>query len=309
MTQTPRHYGFAQVPRDITRGEHKKLTLVEKGLYTCLKDICGDDGECFYTFRNLASEINTSISTLSRYIPKLASYGIITAEKKPGNKNGHEIYHITITDIWLKNDDKYRPQEIVSDRNKVTVSVSDRNNKPNIVSDRNRVVSDRNNKNGHQAQDCFNLNDRVREEEEPEEEENSPPPQPDTKNNPKGIILTENEQSIFNWYCQLWFIGNPPRLTADRKQHCAVLARRVKSQEDMDALEKVARSDLKQKGIRAKVIELGNLVNSLNNWLASQGPKEPISIQQPPCSQSNWREKAKRFAPENYEENAQKVGA
>ena len=44
MSQTQRHYGFAQVPRLVLRGDKfKDLTLIEKGLYASLKDICGDD--------------------------------------------------------------------------------------------------------------------------------------------------------------------------------------------------------------------------------------------------------------------------
>ncbi len=91
-----RHHGFAQVPRLITRGTYKTLSLIEKGLYTCLKDICGDAGECFYTLRSLAKEINTSISTLSRYIPRLVKAGLIIAQKKIQAKNKHEVYHIQI---------------------------------------------------------------------------------------------------------------------------------------------------------------------------------------------------------------------
>ncbi len=111
--QKNHHYGFAQVARVITRGRlKKKLTLAEKGLYTCLKDICGDDGECFYPLRNLAEEIGATRSTLSRLIPKLVKAGAITAElKKRDAGYQFEIWHIRIVDLWEENDATYAPAE------------------------------------------------------------------------------------------------------------------------------------------------------------------------------------------------------
>ncbi len=160
-----RHYGFAIVPRIVIRGEkYKGMSLIERGLYQGIKDICGDDGECFYTYRNLAKELNTSISTLSRYIPVLANkWKLITAEKKcrGNNTNNHEIFHIRIVNVWEENDALYKPQDCfnekqssVSDRNKVNEEVK-------TVSDRNNFVSDRNSIESSQAQLCFYLNDRM----------------------------------------------------------------------------------------------------------------------------------------------------
>lgn len=171
MAQTGKHYGFSQVPRQVLRGEKyktgkQKLSLIEKGLYTCLKDICGEAGECYYTQRNLATEIGTSASTLTRYIPKLKDKGLIYAEKKMRGTgaNRHEIWHIRIVDIWKENDDLYRSQDCcnekqssVSDRNKVantSTSVSNGNENPKIVSDRSDFVSSSN-------EDCFYLTDRI----------------------------------------------------------------------------------------------------------------------------------------------------
>lgn len=175
MTQTARHYGFSQVPRILIRGEqYKDVSLIELGLYTGLKDICGDDGECFYTLRNLADLLHTSISTLSRYIPKLRdTWKLITAEKKTrgSGTNKHEIWHIRMVNIWQENDVLYTPKECftekqslesVSDGNKLSdqtpKSVSQRNSDSFIsdsVSQRNNFVADRN-------EDCFYLTDRRR---------------------------------------------------------------------------------------------------------------------------------------------------
>jgi DNA-binding IscR family transcriptional regulator len=131
MDQRPpaRHYGFAQVPRQILRGEKykKKLSLAEKGLYSCLKDICGDTGECYYSLRNLALEIGTSASTLTRLIPALRDAGLISAEKKVRGtgENKHEIWHIRIVNIWQENDALYKVEDC---SNLKQSSVSEENN-------------------------------------------------------------------------------------------------------------------------------------------------------------------------------------
>jgi len=172
VMQIAHHYGFAQVPRAVTRGKYKAASLIEKGLYACLKDICGDVGECFYTLRNLAAEICTSISTLSRYIPRLITRGLIAATKRPGKNNKHEIWHISIVNIWSENDALYKPQEIVSDGNNVTDNATTTGNVDRIVADGNNnqsesatSVADSNKEReivSSGNKDCFYLNDRIR---------------------------------------------------------------------------------------------------------------------------------------------------
>lgn len=159
MDKTPlvKHYGFAQVPRQVLRGEkyRKKLSLAEKGLYSCLKDICGDTGECYYSLRNLALEIGTSASTLTRLIPALRDTGLIYAEKKVRGtgENKHEIWHIRIVNIWKENDALYKPQDCSILKQSDDISVSNRNNVVNAspsVSNCNNCVSNCN-------KDCFIL--------------------------------------------------------------------------------------------------------------------------------------------------------
>ncbi len=115
MTQTAqvtqekqRHYGFSIVPRLVMRHERfAKLTDSAKWLYTCLKDICGDDdGECFYSLRNLEDLIHISVSTLSRGIDKLIKAGLIVAQKI--GKKSQEIFHIKIVNVWDENDATYK---------------------------------------------------------------------------------------------------------------------------------------------------------------------------------------------------------
>lgn len=273
MAQATRHYGFAQVPRDVTRGKYKKASLVEKGLYVCLKDICGDEGECFYTLRNLAKEVNTSISTLSRYIPKMVELGLITADKKPGRSNNHEIFHITIVNIWQENDARYKPQEIVSDRNNLEETVSNRNNRNNSVSDRNNSVSDRNRNLGGQAQDCFNLNARIRVvEEDSSEEERIGKPAATSPSYP----LTEIELSFW----QLWLASSVNKdslrqinVTESAYNHIKRLAPLNFTAEQLESLIAFSQARLNASDKKNKHVYLGNLVGDYGDWKQSQ--KEP----------------------------------
>lgn len=95
------------------------------------------------------------------------------------------------------------------------------------------------------------------------------------------VELTPEERRVYDLYCSLWFIAVPPKITPGRKQHCATLAPSIKTQEDMNSLEKIARQYLKSRGRDVKVIELGNLVNSLNAWKAEHGKPEPEAAPEP----------------------------
>ena len=108
LEQKQRHYGFGITPRLVMRHERfAHLTESAKWLYTCLKDICGENnGECFYSLRNLGKLIHISASTISRGIDKLIKAGLILTQKI-GTK-GREIFHIRIVDIWEENDAAYQ---------------------------------------------------------------------------------------------------------------------------------------------------------------------------------------------------------
>lgn len=93
---------YAQVPR-IVRTKYKQLSHAEKWLYTCLKDLCGDKGQCFRSLRSLSQETDISTGSLSKMVPHLHESGLIHAEKKKRTESGKEIWHITITDIWKAN--------------------------------------------------------------------------------------------------------------------------------------------------------------------------------------------------------------
>lgn len=93
---------YAMTPR-IVRTQYKDLTHAEKWFYTCLKDLCGDDGMCFRTLRKLQEETDISLGSLTPMINHLNEAGLIHAEKKKRPKSTREVWHITIVDIWQAN--------------------------------------------------------------------------------------------------------------------------------------------------------------------------------------------------------------
>lgn len=95
------------------------------------------------------------------------------------------------------------------------------------------------------------------------------------------VALTAEEQRIYDFYSKLWFIAVPPALNENTKAHCAKLAPFIKTQEDMEALEKFTR---KNNTFKSKVIYLGNLVNCVNAWLQTR-PRQVV--QKPLLSQKS----------------------
>ena len=96
MTQEKEDIGFyARVPR-IVRTGYQELSHAEKWLYTCLRDLCGEAGECWRSLRALAKETGISIASLSSMIPHLAQVGLIDAVKK-------STWFIKIVNIWKAN--------------------------------------------------------------------------------------------------------------------------------------------------------------------------------------------------------------
>jgi len=94
---------YATTPR-LIRTAYKDLTPVQKWLYVCLKDLCGEDGTCYRTLRVLAEETGISTGMLSESVRSLHDAGLIHAEKKRRfGTTSKEVWHITIVDIWQAN--------------------------------------------------------------------------------------------------------------------------------------------------------------------------------------------------------------
>jgi hypothetical protein len=96
-------FGFhATIPRAV-RTHYKQLSPMQKWLYVCLKDLCGEHGTCYRTTRVLALETDISTGLISESIPQLHNAGLIHAEKKIRKEGGKPVWHITIVDIWPAN--------------------------------------------------------------------------------------------------------------------------------------------------------------------------------------------------------------
>src|SRR5258707_810289 len=96
-------FGFhATIPRAV-RTHYKTLTPMQKWLYVCLKDLCGEHGTCYRTVKVLSAETNISTGMISESIPLLHQAGLIHGEKKKRSSGGKEVWHITIVDIWPSN--------------------------------------------------------------------------------------------------------------------------------------------------------------------------------------------------------------
>lgn len=96
-------FGFHAVIPRIIRTDYKTLTPMQKWLYVCLKDLCGDHGTCYRSLRVLSEETGISTGMLSESIPVLHEAGLVHAEKKRRTTGGKEVWHITIIDIWKAN--------------------------------------------------------------------------------------------------------------------------------------------------------------------------------------------------------------
>src|ERR1700719_963810 len=97
-------FGFyGAIPRLVRTG-YKELNPLQKWLYVCLKDLCGEGGTCFRTIPILALECGLSRGFISEAIPLLQRAGLIHATKKRrGNSMTKGIWHITIVDVWGAN--------------------------------------------------------------------------------------------------------------------------------------------------------------------------------------------------------------
>ncbi len=105
QTEPRRDLGFyAMVPRVVRTG-YRTLSPATKWLYVCLKDLCGDAGTCYRALKTLAVETGLSTGAISTMIRRLHLAGLIHATKKRrGSDTGHEVWHISIVDIWGANE-------------------------------------------------------------------------------------------------------------------------------------------------------------------------------------------------------------
>lgn len=143
---------YATIPRLIRTG-YKDLTPVQKWLYVCLKDLCGESGTCYRALRTLAEETDISLGMLSESVRKLHEKGLIHAEKKRRNSGGKEVWHITIVDIWQLNGKEHPTKEC--SQNEQSVPNNDVHT-PNVhtMNDKTPVCSPNEQKRSAGEQEC-----------------------------------------------------------------------------------------------------------------------------------------------------------
>ena len=254
-----KHYGFAQVPRLVTRGEqYKHLSLAEKGLYSCLKDICGDSGECYYSLRNLAQEIGSSKSTLSLLIPKLVKATLITAEKKPNNR-GPDNWHIRIVDIWEANDTLYRPADLSKNR----TSLSENRTTDNEIE---RGLSE----------------NRTKEEEKKNQKEGEGTPPPSISSS--SLSPSDIQSVIDNWYVAL---GGPVPLNDALIKAAKKLAPLHPSVDDLRSVKQFCLKDnpgwYGENGQTKGKVILADIVKNWEGWQSAQQTRQtPVKGKMPP---------------------------
>ena len=95
----PLHQWFSMLPNVIWR--EGWLTPHELALYIVLKGIAGEDGECWYTGKDLARMAGISKNTVTAAKRALVEKELIEVEEAPASKGGTAVRHIiTIKDIW-----------------------------------------------------------------------------------------------------------------------------------------------------------------------------------------------------------------
>lgn len=78
------------------------LSVYDLWLYATLKKICGEDGECYYSSRQLSNISGVSVGMISRCKESLVRTGLIAIEDRP-SPDGPARDEITICDVWKRN--------------------------------------------------------------------------------------------------------------------------------------------------------------------------------------------------------------
>lgn len=152
QSEPTQDFGFyAAVPR-LVRTHYTSLTAVQKWLYVCLKDLCGDHGTCYRALRTLSEETGISTGMLSESIRALHEAKLVHAEKKKRSTGGKEVWHITIVDIWSANGKLHPAKRSQSEQNKVSEPSQNENVHP--VKDNVQTVNKRRGKRSPAEPEC-----------------------------------------------------------------------------------------------------------------------------------------------------------
>lgn len=95
------HYWKTEIPNTVLRDY--KLTPVQFTVYTQIKSITGDGGDCWMSKENLAELVGISRTTLIKTIKELIKFKLLTESKRKRKSGGHDTSIINVRDIWSEN--------------------------------------------------------------------------------------------------------------------------------------------------------------------------------------------------------------
>src|SRR5258708_6396313 len=135
-------FGFhATIPR-MVRTAYDKLTPMQKWLYVCLKDLCGEHGTCYRTVKVLSAETNIAPGMISESIPLLHAQRLFHTLKKRRSSGGKEVWHITIVDIWDANGKLHPTKRSLSEQTTENVHSENDQGKERSASEQERSLSE-----------------------------------------------------------------------------------------------------------------------------------------------------------------------
>jgi hypothetical protein len=70
-------------------------------LWSVIKDIAGERGECYVGTRNLAKLCRMSVGKVAESREYIISQGLLTGEVRKDKMTSRDAWHITIPDLWL----------------------------------------------------------------------------------------------------------------------------------------------------------------------------------------------------------------
>ena len=83
------------------------LSPVAFRLYTHIKRVAGENGECWQSTRTLANACKVSAGSISKAKKELEASKLIHIKEKENPRGGRAYHMITIIDIWQDNMEKY----------------------------------------------------------------------------------------------------------------------------------------------------------------------------------------------------------
>lgn len=291
---------YAAIPRLIRTG-YKDLSPVQKWLYVCLKDLCGDSGTCYRSLRVLAEETGISIGMLSESVRVLHEKGLIHAEKKKRSTGGKEVWHITVVDIWQLNG-KAHPTVKCSHSEQTSENVHPVNKNVHTANKNLEVCSPSEQECSHSEQAEFHnpalqavsstqnevgrKNNRRKNitKERTEKKEGETTPSSSNRQSSSSLSLspslpvspsfldqfTEKQRGLWSWWCELSKCP-PEKLNERAYEHVCSLAEKIDSQETLRSVYHIAYKRVRAlKGQEATPPQLGNLDAAYSEWYQAQ---------------------------------------